>query len=1233
MPPRFLTRRLHIPASRRPPLFPTSPAALVRPSSSQPVALPIPPPLLLFGQLPTRFPRSSIACLQLGASFYTTTATATPQYSESPQDKSSSTVMAQVERLADSLEKPSVDNRTYRVIRLPNQLEALLVHDPDTDKASASVNVNVGNFSDDDDMPGMAHAVEHLLFMGTEKYPKENDYNQYLAAHSGHSNAYTAATETNYFFEVAATSHPRSKAPSATPSAVPSTPPSQVPTPGGTLTDKMIHLTVEGAPNSASSSISDLTPPLYGALDRFAQFFIAPLFLPSTLDRELQAVDSENKKNLQSDPWRMLQLNKSLANPKHPYSHFSTGNLKTLRDDPQARGLDVRNEFMKFHDKHYSANRMKLVVLGREPLDELEAWVAELFADVKNKDLPQNRWDDIEVFEKDNLLKMVFAKPVMDSRTLDIYFPYPDEEDLYESQPSRYISHLIGHEGPGSILAYIKSKGWATELSAGATPLCPGSSLFNISIRLTEDGLQHYQEVIKIIFQYISLIKERAPEQWIFDEMKNLSEVDFKFKQKSPASKFTSSLSSVMQKPYPREWLLSGSSLLRKFEPELITKGFSYLRADTFNIEIVSQHFPGGWDKKEKWYGTEYKVEKVPEDLLSEIRRSLETSIGRTPELHMPHKNEFVPTRLDVEKKEVDEPAKRPSLIRRDDQVRTWFKKDDTFWVPKAALEITLRTPLVYATPGNNVMAKLYCSLVRDALTEYSYDAELAGLDYDLSPSVFGLEVAIVGYNDKMAVLLEKVLTIMRDLEIKPDRFRIVKERMARGYKNADYQLPYYQVGSFTRYLTAEKAWINEQLAPELEHIQLEDVAAFYPQLLRQTHIEVLAHGNLYKEDALKLTDLIESTLKPRVLPQSQWHVRRNMIIPPGSNYIYEETLKDPANINHCIEYYLFVGALTDPQLRAKCLLFGQMTNEPAFDQLRTKEQLGYVVWSGARYSSTTLGYRVIIQSERDNQYLESRIDSFLEGFGKALTSMSGEEFEGHRRSIINKRLEKLKNLSSETSRFWSHIGSEYFDFTQHEIDAAVLEDITKDDIIAFYRQYIDPSSPTRAKLSVHMKAQASASLVASAEQKSAVLAKIEQFLGSAGALVDTEKFKEAFKDITISSNNLDGIISTVHNHLTSVLQMAEDEATKLLEPAKGALPALLAQAGIKTMTKSDKESNSDENSAPTANGASNNADKPSSRKPIYITNVPEFKARLSVSPATVPVVDLSEFEDFDPKL
>lgn len=81
----------------------------------------------------------------------------------------SSVNMGSIKRVTESLEKPELDDRSYRVIRLPNQLEALLVHDPDTDKASASVNVNVGNFNDPQDLPGLFHGLEHLLFMGTHK--------------------------------------------------------------------------------------------------------------------------------------------------------------------------------------------------------------------------------------------------------------------------------------------------------------------------------------------------------------------------------------------------------------------------------------------------------------------------------------------------------------------------------------------------------------------------------------------------------------------------------------------------------------------------------------------------------------------------------------------------------------------------------------------------------------------------------------------------------------------------------------------------------------------------------------------------------------------------------------------------------------------------------------------------------------------------------------------------------
>lgn len=92
-----------------------------------------------------------------------------PPLSFCTSSRAYATVMSPAKRIADRLEKPETDDREYRVIELPNKLEALLVHDNKTDKASAALNVNVGNFSDEEDMPGMAHAVEHLLFMGTKK--------------------------------------------------------------------------------------------------------------------------------------------------------------------------------------------------------------------------------------------------------------------------------------------------------------------------------------------------------------------------------------------------------------------------------------------------------------------------------------------------------------------------------------------------------------------------------------------------------------------------------------------------------------------------------------------------------------------------------------------------------------------------------------------------------------------------------------------------------------------------------------------------------------------------------------------------------------------------------------------------------------------------------------------------------------------------------------------------------
>ena len=87
---------------------------------------------------------------------------------------------------------------------------------------------------------------------------------------------------------------------------------------------------------------------------------MSPLFTESSTDREVKAVNSENEKNLASDPWRQQQLERSMSKEGHDYGKFGTGNSETLNDIPKSKGIDVRQELLKFHEKWYSSNIMGL---------------------------------------------------------------------------------------------------------------------------------------------------------------------------------------------------------------------------------------------------------------------------------------------------------------------------------------------------------------------------------------------------------------------------------------------------------------------------------------------------------------------------------------------------------------------------------------------------------------------------------------------------------------------------------------------------------------------------------------------------------------------------------------------------------------------------------------------------------------------------------------------------------
>ena len=94
------------------------------------------------------------------------------------------------------------DEHQYRYVTLDNGLRVLLVHDQNAQKAAAALAVNVGHFDDPADREGLAHYLEHMLFLGTEKYPKVGEFQSFISQHGGSNNAWTGTEHTCFFFDV-----------------------------------------------------------------------------------------------------------------------------------------------------------------------------------------------------------------------------------------------------------------------------------------------------------------------------------------------------------------------------------------------------------------------------------------------------------------------------------------------------------------------------------------------------------------------------------------------------------------------------------------------------------------------------------------------------------------------------------------------------------------------------------------------------------------------------------------------------------------------------------------------------------------------------------------------------------------------------------------------------------------------------------------------------------------------
>ncbi|KYQ54450.1 Insulin-degrading enzyme, partial [Trachymyrmex zeteki] len=821
-----------------------------------------------------------------------------------------------VEKRYDDIIKSQNDHRLYRGLVLANKMKVLLISDPTTDTSAAAMDINAGSMCDPDDLPGLAHFCEHMLFLGTKKYPQENDYNMYVSQNGGKNNASTHLDHTTYYFDV-------------------------------------------------------ISEKLEGALNRFAQFFLSPLFMENLTERELNAINSEHEKNVANDLWRFDQLERS-ANSNHPFSTFDTGNRETLDTIPKQKGINVRNKLLEFYEKYYSANIMSLSVLGKESLDELENMVVNLFCEVRNKEIEVPSWPE-HPFNDEHFRTIWYFVPIKDTRKLKVLFPLPDMRQHYRSSPEDYVSHLFGHEGKGSLLSALKANGWCNFLVSGKHLAARGFSMFYILVDLTEEGIKHIENIVLLMFQYINMLKLKGPIKWIYDECTDIARINFRFKEKSLPHTYVKCTVRALQE-FPMNEVLCAQCIYPEWRPDLIEEIMGYLTPQNVRIYVGAKAYENIANETERWYGTKYKKVKVHKETMD-----MWNSAGFNDVLKLPPKNEFIATIFDI--KPQTNVQKFPIILEDTSFVRLWYKKDDEFLVPRARMNFHFVCSFPRTDSLSCNLIYFFNDLLYDSLAEYTYDAVLAGLQWEFDSTYYGISLSIGGYDNKQRMLLENIMDRMINFKVDPKRFEILKEKVL--HQKLEKFRCYDQAEYYIRVLLSEERILISELLETTTYVSIESLQRFIPQLLSKMHVECLIYGNVTVMEARDIIKLIESKLTTGVsnripLLEQQLVLSRDIKLEDGCHFLFEA--ENNVHENSCTMVYYSTG-LQSTESNMLLQLLKLIIAEPCYNTLRTKEQLGYIVFSDIFQTNTysgEQGLQIFVQSDEHPQYVEKRINLFL---------------------------------------------------------------------------------------------------------------------------------------------------------------------------------------------------------------------------------------------------------------
>jgi insulysin len=897
------------------------------------------------------------------------------------------------------------DKRVIKTLTLENGLDIFLVSDPDVHRSAAALSVGVGHLHDPKEKQGLAHYLEHMLFLGTTKYPEVGSYKKYLDERSGASNAYTAGNMTNYFFQV---SH-------------------------------------EGFDE---------------ALDRFSDFFKAPLFDKTYAKREVKAVNNEHEKNKLNDGWRGNFIANLVSEPGHPLAQFGTGDKNTLAGDN-------RPDLLSFYEKYYAASNMKLAMISNAPLEILVAKAQKYFSSIENR--PVKIPEISSEFRKalKNEYRLLTIKTIKDVRSLEIDFPTIRLLDHKASKPASVVGSVLGYEGKGSLLSKLKEEGLVLGLSAGGGSSHPNINSFGISISLTEKGLNEYERILEMVFAYIDMVRKHGIEKYTFEQAQVMAQINFDWKNPNEGMGFIASKSALMH-DYALDEIEKMPFLLTKHDPKAYKSVLDTLVPE--NSMVVLSHNSAKFDKKAPYYDAEYSLGKIKGKAFAKL-----VNPAKLKGTFYPKKNDFIPYHLQL----IDED---PHLIRDDALAKVWFKYDQRFKQPKVYLTYQIETPHTYRSPKNLQLAKLYEAAVREGLNELVYPIQMAGLSYSLSTGKKGVVLSIGGYSERISDLLKLVTRNLMEIKIDAQKFANIKEAMVRGLKNRKLGQAYARGGYYNWLMLLDEQYTEEQKLEVLLPLTLKDVQTYAKKLYEEVFVTGMIHGNYSDAKAIESTKILLDSLGSRPLLEKDRYEQVVESMP--KSFRFSREVEDN---NNSLAYAIQIGDKS-PELLAQVSMLASIVESDFYTQMRTNQQLGYIVWSFQQRMEDRIFFRMVIQSSTHEPFeMSKRVNAWMASTETLFSKLTDEEFERHREALIVGLEKEGDSIGAVLGDLYGLAIDEKGDFSYKKKLIQAVKTVKKKDVFHTAKKvFLDSGTP---RLEVLMRAKGS-----NAEVPAGVISEVSEF-------------------------------------------------------------------------------------------------------------------------------------------